>query len=121
MIGEEPGRIRLTVRETGLYERIRAAGQPRPIHDGAVREQEVQKPPLYAGLLRRSTSGNKTECSATAVVNICAGIHVRAGAKQQLGDFDDVLRCLLTVTFNAVRRDVVKERRARDRGTDSEF
>src|SRR4029434_10901901 len=112
LITKEPGRVRLTVRETGVHERTRAAGQSWPIHGGAVREQTVQKPRLYAGVMRRSTGGNKTERCATAVVNIRASIHVRAGAKQQLCDFDDVLRCLLTVTFNAIRRDIVKERGA---------
>jgi hypothetical protein len=112
LIGKEAGRVSLTVREAGAHERTRAAAQPWPIHVGAVREQKLKKRALYAGLLRMNTGGNKTERRATAVVNIRAGIHVGARAKQQLADFDNVLRCLLTVPFDAIRRNVVKQRGA---------
>jgi len=75
-------------------------------------EQKLHQRLLYSGLLRRSAGGNEAQRGATAVVNVRTGIDVRAGAKQQFRDLNYVLWCLLTIAFDAVRRDVMKERAA---------
>src|SRR5437763_7397027 len=57
-----------------------------------------------------NAGGHKPERGAVAAVNIGTRIHVRARAKQQIRDFDDVLGGLLAVAFNTVGRYVMKER-----------
>ncbi len=73
-------------------------------------EQELHEWLLHAGLLRMNAGGHQTERGAVASVNICARIHVGARAKQQAGNFDDVLRRLLAVAFDTVGRDIMKKR-----------
>ena len=110
MIGKEFRGIGLAVAETRAHEGARAAGQARFISAGAAVEQELHQRLLHAGLLRMNACGNEAERGAAAVVDVRTGIHVGAGAKQQIGNLNDVLWGLLTVSFDTVRRDVMKQR-----------
>lgn len=55
------------------------------------------------------TGGDEAERCTAAFVHFRSGIHVRTGAEQQIGNFDDILWCFLAISFHAVRRDVVEQ------------
>jgi hypothetical protein len=107
---EVPRSRRLAVHQARADQRVVVPADPRQVHARAVAEQHVDHGQLHARELRRHAGGHERERGAAAAVDVGAGVDLRAGLEQQLGDAGGVLGALLAVALDAVRGDVVEQR-----------
>ena len=79
---------------------------------GAVIQQDLDHGNLNASLAGRRARRHESQRGASTAVHIRLGVDVSAGLDEKLGDACGVRRRLLPVVLDAVRRDVVEQRRA---------
>src|SRR3954470_4724652 len=104
--GEKSSREWTSVRQTRAHRLSRYT-----FDDRAAFEQQPDQLDLHAGSLGMNARGGEAERRRMTGVRVRLGVHVRTAIEQQARNFDDIRRRALAKVFDAVRRDVVKQRR----------